>query len=255
VTQATVTDRRAGYVLRHGDDNLVLAQRLSEWVSRAPELEEDIALANTALDHLGVATHLLGHAAAVEGDGRSDDDLAFGRTERQFLNAVIVEQPNGDFAQTMARQLLFDAYQISLWEALSRSADDVLAGIAEKAAKEAAYHFRHSSAWVVRLGDGTEQSSARMQRGLDRMWRFTGELFAMDDLDAEMHAAGIGADLAALRSPWLARVSAIVDEAALELPADAPQRGGGRSGNHGEDLGHLLAEMQWVQRTYPGLQW
>lgn len=255
MSATTVTDRQARYVLRHADDNLVLAQRLSEWVSRAPELEEDLATANTALDHLGVATHLLGHAAALEDDGRSDDDLAFGRTEREFVNLIIVEQPNGDFAQTMARQFLFDAYQLGLWDALSRSADRTLAGIAEKAGKESAYHFRHSSAWVVRLGDGTEESSHRMQRGLDLMWRFTAEMFEMDDLDHSMADAGIGADVAALRGPWHGRVSMVIGEARLHLPSDAPQRGGGRSGRHTEDLGHLLAEMQWMQRTYPGLEW
>jgi ring-1,2-phenylacetyl-CoA epoxidase subunit PaaC len=255
VIRETVIDRHARYVLRHADDNLVLAQRLSEWVSRAPELEEDIALANTALDHLGVATHLLGHAADLVGGGRSDDDLAFGRTEREFSNAVLVEQPNGDFARTMARQLLFDAYQVGLWDALSGSADAVLAGIAEKAAKETAYHFRHSSAWVIRLGDGTEESGRRMQRGLEGMWRFTGELFEMDDVDREMVAAGIGADVAAQQAAWLARVSAVLDEAGLDVPSPGAQRGGGRSGRHGEDLGHLLAEMQWMQRTYPGLEW
>ena len=248
-------DGHAGYVLRHGDDNLVLAQRLSEWVSRAPELEEDIAVANTALDHLGVATHLLGHAASLAGDGRSDDDLAFGRNERQFTNLLLVEQPNGDFAQTMARQLLFDAYQTGLWEAMAGSTDATLGGIAAKAAKEAAYHLRHSSAWVVRLGDGTEDSHDRMQRGLDWMWRFSGELFAGDHLDRQMVEAGIGVDVAALQSRWLATVESVTSEAGLEIPTETTQRSGGRRGMHTEDLGHLLAEMQWMQRTYPGSAW
>jgi ring-1,2-phenylacetyl-CoA epoxidase subunit PaaC len=252
---ATVTSGHARYVLRLADDNLILAQRLAEWVSMAPELEEDIALANIALDHLGVATYLLGHAAAIEGDGRTDDDLAFQRTEREFCNVVLVEQENGDFAHTMARQLLFDAYQVGLWGALQRSADPVLAGIAEKASKEAAYHLRHSSGWVVRLGDGTEESRTRMQRALDWMWRFSGELFAMDDLDLKMAAAGIGMDLGGMRPAWQAKVAAVIADAGLELPEDGAQRGGGRSGNHTEHLGHLLAEMQWMQRTYPGLQW
>lgn len=253
--RTTVDSAHARYLLRHGDDNLVLAQRLSEWVSRAPELEEDIALANIALDHLGVATHLLTHAAAVEDDGRTEDDLAFGRTEREFANVVLVEQPNGDFAQTMARQFLFDAYQVQLWSAAQRSTDGTFAGIAEKAAKEAAYHVRHSATWVVRLGDGTEESHVRMQQGLDRMWRFSDELFAMDELDREMVDAGIGIDVEALRDPWRREIDRVVAAAGLSIDDGAPQRGGGRSGFHTEDLGHLLAEMQWMQRTYPGLRW
>lgn len=251
----SVGDPHAAYVLRHGDDNLVLAQRLGEWISRGPELEEDIALANTAIDHLGQARALLRHAGDVEGKGRSEDDLAMLRTEREFSNLLIVEQPNGDFATTMARQLFVDAYQMSLWEALLGSNDQVLAGIAGKALKEARYHLRHSSGWVVRLGDGTEESHRRMQDAVNRMWRFTGELFASDAVDAAMVEQGIGADPSLFQPAWDSRVNAVLSEATLTRPADAYQRTGGRTGFHSEHLGHLLGEMQWMQRTYPGLEW
>ncbi len=250
-----MTDPAAAYVLRHGDDNLVLAQRLSEWVSLGPELEEDIALANVALDHLGVATHLLGHASQLVGGGTTDDDLAFQRTEREFTNVVLVEQPNGDFAHTMARQLFMDAYQRLLWEALAVSEDAILAGIAAKAHKESLYHFRHTSGWVVRLGDGTDESHTRMQAAVDNLWRYTGELFEMDDLDRQMVESGVGVDLGALSGPWLHAIAAVAADAMIALPDEVTQRGGGRRGFHTEHLGHLLSEMQWMQRTYPGLEW
>lgn len=227
-------------LLAHADDNLIVAQRLSGWISWAPELEEDIALGNIALDHLGVARALYTHAGEVEGAGRSEDDLAYFRSEREFANCLLVEQPNGDFAHTMARQLFFDAYQLELWDWLARARDGVVAGIAAKALKEARYHFRHSSTWVIRLGDGTEESHGRMQRGLDHLWRFTGELFE---------------DLPELRPGWQARVGAVVSQATLTAPSDGFQRSGGRSGTHTEHLGHLLAEMQWLQRAMPGLRW
>jgi ring-1,2-phenylacetyl-CoA epoxidase subunit PaaC len=255
VTPPLTRQPLAAYVLRHGDDNLVLSQRLAEWISRAPELEEDIALANVALDHLGVAQLLLAHVARAQGSGETDDDLAFLRAEREFTNLLIVEQPNGDFAMTMARQLLFDAYQLTLWEALSASSDEMLAGIAAKALKEARYHFRHSAGWVRRLGDGTDESHVRMQTGLDSMWRFTAEMFEMDDLDIDMAASGVGVDLAGLADPWRSLVGQVIEEATLAVPTDPFQRTGGRGGDHTEHLGHLLTEMQWLQRTYPGLEW
>jgi len=248
-------DPHVVYVLRHADDNLILAQRLGEWISHAPELELDIAIANTAIDHLGQARALLTHAARLEGVGRDEDDLAMLRTERQFANLLIVEQPNCDFATTMARQLLLDAYQLSLWEALQRSLDETLAGIAAKALKEARYHFRHSSAWVVRLGDGTDDSHRRMQTGLDTMWRFTGEMLSGDSVDAAMVERGIGVDPATFRQTWEGRIDTVLAEATLTRPTDPYQRSGGRSGFHTEHLGHLLGEMQWMQRTYPGLEW
>lgn len=241
------------YLLRHADDNLVLSQRLSEYISHAPELEEDLAIANIALDHLGVAMHLLEYAATA--DGKTADELAFLRSEREFTNALLVEQPNEDFAHIMVRQLLIDAYQVDLWEALAGSADQTVAGIAAKAAKEATYHLRHSSSWIIRLGDGIDESHTKTQAAIDALWRYVGELFEGDDLDTAMVAAGIGIDPASLRSAWDERIDAVIDDATLSRCDDDYQRSGGRSGFHTEHLGHLLSEMQWMQRSYPGLQW
>jgi ring-1,2-phenylacetyl-CoA epoxidase subunit PaaC len=243
------------YVLRLGDDNLVLAQRYGEWISNAPELEEDIALGNIGLDHLGQARALLSHAAALEGDGRSEDDLAMFRTEREFTNLLLVERPNGDFADTMARALCIDAFQVELWDALQSSNDPTLAGIAAKALKEARYHLRHSSSWVIRLGDGTGESHHRMQRALDDCWRFTGEMFDLDPVDSAVIAFGVGVDVSALRPRWEATIGRVLADATLTIPSDPVQRTGGRQGRHTEALGHLLAELQWMQRSYPGLEW
>ncbi len=248
-------DVHATYVLRHADDNLILAQRLGEWISRAPDLEEDIALGNLGLDHLGQARALLTHAGLLQQPHRTEDELAFQRTEREFTNLLLVEQPNGDFAQTMARQLFFDAYQVELWRALTASGDDILAGIAAKAEKEARYHLRHSSTWVIRLGDGTAESHKRMAGAVERLWRFTSEAFEADQLDQAATESGIGVDPAGLRAGWEGRIEAVLAEATLSPPADDFQRSGGRSGLHTEHLGHLLAEMQWMQRSYPGLEW
>ena len=248
-------DPHFAYLLRLGDDNLVLAQRLGHWISRAPDLEEDIALGNIGLDHLGVARHLLTHAGEVEGKGRDEDDLAMFRTEREFFNLILCEQPNGDFAHTMARQLFIDAWQVPLWEALSASQDRQLAGIAAKALKEARYHLRHSSTWVVRLGDGTAESHRRMQAGIDALWRFTAEMFDADEVDSEMVARGIGVEPSSLRAEWDRTIDAVLADATLARPADDYARVGGRQGFHSEHLGHLLAEMQWMQRAYPGLRW
>ncbi len=224
-------------IIAHGDDNLILAQRLSEWISNAPDLEIDIALGNIALDHLGVARALFTHAGEVEGLGRTEDDFAMRRTEREFTNLLIVEQPNGDFATTIVRQFLFDAYQAILWRSLRESSDEVLAGIAAKAAKENAYHLDFSSTWLVRLGDGTEESHRRAQAAVDALWRFTGEL-AVGDTDE-----------------WSGMIEDVMAKAHLAVPDDTHRRSGGREGFHTEHLGHLLAEMQWMDRSYPGLKW
>ncbi|HEX2153196.1 MAG TPA: 1,2-phenylacetyl-CoA epoxidase subunit PaaC [Acidimicrobiia bacterium] len=254
-TPAVELDPHFAYLLRLGDDNLILAQRLGEWISRGPDLEEDIALGNIALDHLGVARNLLTHAGEVEGRGRNEDDLAMKRSEREFLNLILCEQPNGDFAHTMARQLFIDAWQVPLWEALSTSSDLTLGGIAQKAVKEARYHLRHSSTWVVRLGDGTDESHRRMQAAVDRLWRHTGELFTSDEVDHAMADAGIGVEPGTLRPAWEKTVDDVLAEAKLERPSDDYVRTGGRNGFHTEQLGHLLAEMQWMQRTFPGMNW
>jgi len=248
-------DRLVPYLLRLADDNLVLAQQLGALVSWMPELEEDIAVANLCLDHLGQARNLLAYAAEREGRGRDEDDLAMLRDEREFLNAVLVEQPNGDFGQTIARQLFVDAYQVPLYEGLSASADERLAGIAQKAAKEARYHLRHSATWTVRLGDGTDESHRRMQAGIDAVWAFTADLFSADDIERELVAVGVAVDPASLRPAFDATVTSVLAEAGLHLPADPYQRTGGRTGSHTELLGHLLPEMQSLYRNHAGAQW
>ncbi|HKY46754.1 MAG TPA: 1,2-phenylacetyl-CoA epoxidase subunit PaaC [Acidimicrobiia bacterium] len=227
-------------VLRHGDDNLVLAQRLAGWVASAPDLETDIALANIALDHLGVARALLARAGELEGRGRSEDDLAMLRSEREFTNLLLCELPNGDFAQTITRHFLFDAYQLCLWEILSTHPDGTLAGVAAKAIMEARYHFRFSSSWVIRLGDGTGESHRRMATAIGEVWRFVDEMFD---------------DHPDLRTSWGRLVEPVLAEATLEKPSHVSQRRGGRQGLHTEHLGHMLAEMQSVARSYPGSAW
>lgn len=233
-------------VLGYADDNLVLAQRLSEWTSRGPDLETDIALSNIALDHLGVARALLSYAGELEGEGRDEDDLAMLRPEREFTNLLICEQPNGDFGQTIARQFCFDAYQLLLWQALRNDPDLVLSGVAAKARMEAEYHLRFSSTWLIRLGAGTTESQRRAQAGIEAVWRFTGEMF--DDHDADGYDFG-------LRRDWDRRINHVLAEAGLNRPDDGFQRRGGRDGIHTEHLGHLLAEMQWMARAHPGASW
>lgn len=243
------------YVLAHADDNLILAQRLSGWISRAPDLEEDIAMANVALDLLGRARMLLDYAGRLEERNRSEDDLAMFRSEREFTNLLLVEQPNGDFAHTMVRQFLFDSYQTGLWERLCDSADAMLSGIAGKAIKEARYHLRHSRTWLLRLGRGTEESHRRTQGAVDGLWRFTAEMFETTENDREVAKAGVGVDPATLGAGWERCVRETLAEAGLEIPVDRFARSGGRSGFHTEHLGLILAEMQWMQRSYPGLDW
>lgn len=227
-------------VLGFADDNLILAQRLSEWVAAAPDLELDIAVANIALDHLGVARALLTHFGDLEGKGRTEDDLAMFRSERELTNLLICEQPNGDFGQTIARQLLFDSYQVGLWEKLAGSPDEVLAAVASKALLEARYHWQHSATWTERLGRGTEESNRRMQSGLVALARYVDEMF-------DEHQD--------LRRGFDERLTPVLDESRLELPKDPFPSRGGRRGMHTEHLGHLLAEMQSVARTHPGVQW
>ncbi len=234
---ATDLDPRLRSLLPHADDNMVLAQRLGQWISRAPDLEIDIALGNIALDHLGVARALYTHAGEIEGKGWTEDDFAMRRTEREYLNLLLVEQPNGDFAYTIVRQFFFDAYQQLLWADLAASDDETVAGVAGRACKEAAYHHEFSSSWMLRLGDGTDESHARTQRAVDSLWRFTGEL-------SEPYP-----------DAWRSEVDTLFAEAGLAVPDDPFQRSGGRDGYHTEHLGFLLAEMQWMDRAYPGLEW
>lgn len=243
------------YLLRLGDDSLILGQRLGEWCGHAPTLEIDLSLANVALDLIGQATYLLGHAGTVEGAGRDADRLAFHRDALDFRNCLLVEQPNGDFAQTMARQFLFSTYQRLLFQELAGSTDADLAAIAAKAVKEVAYHADLAAGWVVRLGDGTPESHRRMADGMEWMARFVDELFVMDALETGLHARGLAVDRAGLRPAFDATVAATLAEATLPpLPAHRPVTGG-RKGHHTEHLGHLLAPMQHLQRTYPNAVW
>ena len=243
------------YALCIGDTSLILAQRLGEWVGHAPALEEDLALANIGLDLLGQARYLLTYAAELEGRGHSEDDLAFLRDPQDFLNLSLVEQPNGDFGHTIVRQFLVDAWQLELFERLQHSSDPKLAELAAKAIKETRYHFRFSSGWVVRLGDGTEESHRRMQTALDALWRFTHEMFVVSPAEQDAVARGIAPDPASLAAGWSRRVDEVLQEATLKRPADVPFAWHGKRGQHGEHLSRLLAEMQIMQRTYPGAQW
>lgn len=252
---APLADLVAVYAQRLGDDSLILGQRLSEWTGHAPTLEIDLALSNLALDLVGQATHFLGYAGQCAGRGQDADALAFHRDVLDFKNCLLVEQPNGDFAQTIARQALFSTWQELLFERLCGSADPALAAVAAKAVKEVAYHARFACEWVVRLGDGTDESRRRMVAGLDWMWRFTGELFEVDALVAELAASGVAVDPASLRSAWDRRIDAVLAEANLARPADRRPVLGGREGRHSEHLGHLLSEMQFLQRAYPGAVW
>ena len=244
-------------LLRLGDDRLILGHRVSEWCGHGPILEEDIALANVALDLIGQATMLLHLAGEVEGAGRDEDALAYFRDEVQFRNCLLVEQPNGDFAVTIVRQFLFDAYAVVMLDALTRSAHSELAAIAAKSLKEAKYHVRHSGDWMLKLGDGTDESHQRMQRALDALWRFTPELFAADDIDRAALASGLIPDPEALQVQWNAIVRDVCGRATLTVPADVPMRAGrtARQGAHSEHLGHLLAGMQIIARSHPGATW
>ncbi len=244
-----------GYALTVGDTSLILAQRLGEWIGHAPALEEDLALANIGLDLLGQARHLLSHAAQLQGNGCSEDDLAFLRDPQDFLNLSLVEQPNGDFGQTIVRQFLVDAWQLELFERLQQSSEPKLAELAAKAIKETRYHFRFSSGWVVRLGDGTEESHQRVQTALDALWRFTHEMFVASPAEQEAVAAGIAPDPASLAADWSRRVEEVLKEATLQKPADVAYSWHGKRGQHSEHLSRLLAEMQFMQRTYPGARW
>ncbi len=251
------------YLLRLGDNGLVLAQRLGEWVGKGPALEEDIALTNVGLDLLGQARLWLTYAGEIEAryalQGRSEDQLAFFRDAASYRNLLLVEQPNGNYADTMMRQYLFDQWQAMLLEQLAGSHDERIAGIAAKAFKEVRYHVERSTDWIIRLGDGTAESHSRMQRALDGLWMYTGEMFVVDATERALVDAGIAADAAALQGPWLAAVEAVLAEATLTAPADRWMQGGrtrgGKQGVHTEHLSHLLAEMQVLPRSYPDARW
>ncbi len=248
-----LTPEVAEYAIRLGDDALILAQRLTEWSARSHEIEEDIALANIALDLLGQARSLLSYGGSYA--GTSEDELAFQREERRFTNVQLVELDNGDFAVTMVRQLLFSAYQHELYRTLESSADGQLAAIAAKAVKEVAYHVEHAGGWVLRLGDGTELSHQRAQAGLDAVWPYTHELFTDDELFGRVADRGVGPLPSLLRDGWLGTVQPLLAEATLSIPDDDWRPSGGRAGLHTQSFGYLLAEMQHLHRSHPGATW
>lgn len=248
------------YTLRQGDRALVLAQRLLEVVTHAPEIEEDMALSNLALDLIGQARSLYTYAGEVEGptaDGtvRDEDHYAYWREQHEFVNPLLVELPNGDFAQVIGRQFLHDAYALPYWQAMTSSSDETLAAIAGKAVKETAYHLRHSRGWVVRLGDGTDESRSRMQAAIDGLWRYTGELFDTDDVEETLVTAGVAANPDDLRARWTSTVETTLEEATLVRPDDGSMQRGGRTGRHTESFSYLLGEMQVVARAHPGATW
>ena len=243
------------YLLRLGDSSLIIGHRLSEWCGHGPILEEDIALTNIALDFVGNATALLTYAAQTEGKGRTEDDLAFMRNERQFRNLLLTEQPNGDFANTMARQFLFDAYMFFLYEELKSSKEETLAALATKAHKEITYHLRHTTEWMRRLGEGTQESHERLQNGLNNLWMYTPDLFDMDEVDRLLIKENIAPDLTVIKTKWEQLVSEVIKGATLQIPVTYAKQKGSREGKHSEHLGFLLAEMQYVHRAYPGVKW
>ncbi|WP_405065955.1 phenylacetate-CoA oxygenase subunit PaaC [Kribbella sp. NBC_01510] len=240
------------YTLRLGDDALISAQRTAEWIAAAPQLEEDVALGNIGLDQLGQARSLLQYAGSLEGAGRSEDDLAYFRDERDFLNLQLCELPTGDFAHTMAQLLYFATYQHLLYDELQTSADETLSGVAGKAVKEVAYHVDHATQWVLRLGDGTDESHSRMQAALEAVWPYTAEMFESDDL---VRRLAVAVDPSTLQDEWTRRVMAVIDESTCSRPEASYQHSGGRQGRHTEHLGYLLAELQHVARSHPGATW
>jgi len=250
-----MSDAAFTYLLRLGDDRLVLGHRLSEWCGHGPILEEDIALANVALDLIGEATLLLKLAGQLEGNGLNEDALAYLRDAIDYRNALLTELPIGDFAVTIVRQLFFSVFSLLQMEALQRSTNADLAGIAAKAVKEARYHVRHSAQWVVTLGDGTDESHARAQAAVDDLWRYTGELFMADAVDQAVAADGFGVDPSVFAEPWREQIDEIMRRATLTIPPVAYMQRGGRDGRHTEHLGHMLAEMQIVARSNPGATW
>lgn len=243
------------YVLRRADDALILGHRLSEWIGHGPILEEEMALGNIGLDLIGLARSLYTYAADVEAADHDEDSYAYLRDAPQYRNLLMVEQPNGDFAYTMARQMFYSAFADPYWRAMMHSRDTSLAAIAAKSEKESAYHLRHAAEWLIRLGDGTEESHGRAQAAVDRLWAFTGEMFESDEAERALVAAGLAVDPAALRDVWDGTVNSVLSRATLTRPASRWMQTGGRSGRHSEHLGHLLATMQHLQRTYPGTTW
>lgn len=257
-TTETLTKQEAfyEYLLRLADDRLILGHRLSEWCGHGPILEEDIALANVALDDIGHAAALYEYAAEIESKGRHRDDIVYFRNDVEYKNLKITELPKGDFAFTIARQFLFSSFSYFLYEALKDADDEQFAGMINKHLKEIKYHLRHSREWVLRLGDGTDESHHRIQGAFDELWTYTGGMFFMDEVDEVMRSENLGADVASFKNEWEKLVSEVLEEATLEVPDfDQYMAEGGRNGRHTEHLGHLLAEMQHLRRSYPDAEW
>jgi len=242
------------YALRIGDSSLILGQRMAEWISNGPTLEEDIAMTNISLDLFGQARTMFKYICELAGEG-TEDDWAFFRSEREFLNNLLAERPNDHFGETMVRQLLFSAFYYHFYQALQESKDERFAAHGAKSLKEVSYHLRHAGEWVVRLGDGTEESHQKVQQSLDDLWRYTGDLFEMDDLDEYLIKEGVAIDLNSLKAKWDATINEVIERATLTRPADGYMDSGRLDGIHSEHLGHLLSEMQYMQRAYPDAQW
>lgn len=243
------------YALRLGDDALILGHRLSELCSRGPILEEDLALTNVSLDMIGRAQALLKYASTIEGKGKTEDDIAYRRAEINYFNHLLVEQPNGDFAHTIARQLFISVYEYLLYTELEKSRDETLSAIAAKVTKEVKYHMEHAIDWTLRLGDGTSESHARMQHAINDLWMYTGELFEMDEIDTLLMREGIAVDLIPVKAKWQKEISSILSQATLNTPEDTYMQTGSKKGIHTENLGHILSEMQYLQRAYPDAIW
>lgn len=243
------------YTLRLGDTNLILGQRLSEWTGHGPFLEEDLALTNIALDITGTAKSLLEYAASIEGKGRTEDDFAYFRNDRQFTNALITEQPNGDYANTIVRQVIMDCFDFHFYTELAKSKDETLAGIAQKSIKEVTYHLRHTASWLERFGDGTEESHNRAQNALNDLWQFTGDLFEMTEGDALLVKEGIAVDLNNVKVKWEKHMDDLFEKSTLKKPENVFMQKGSRKGIHTEHLAYILAEMQALPRMYPEAKW
>ena len=248
-------DALLAYVLRLGDNALILGQRMVELVAAYPELEEELANANFALDYIGQARMFYAYAGELEGKGRSEDDFAFLRDENEYRNVLLLEQPNGHFGDSIAKLVLFEAFYLQQLEALVQCSDKRVAEIAARAEKEIRYHLRHNTQWLIRLGDGTEESHAKAQEAVDNLWRFTGELFAADEVDNVFENEFDGPDLFSIQGKWRETVTAVLQEATLTMPGDEWMASGGKAGRHSEHLGYMIAEMQYLQRTYPGVNW
>ena len=242
------------YILRIADSSLILAQRTSGWCSKGPTLEEDIALSNIALDLFGQANGFLEYASKIDGT-KTADQLAFNRNEREFFNLQITEQKNGNFADTIVRQFLFSTYNFLFYTSLANSTDETLSALANKSLKEVKYHLQHSKSWMLRLGDGTEESRNKMQTALQYFWQFTGELFEMDEIDMKMSKSGIGVENSLLKLHWDTMVNEVIEKATLKRPKDEYMQTGSKKGLHTEYLGHLLSEMQYLPRAYPNAKW